>query len=167
MGYGLIRTGRKEPLLIDFGCVNMHQCADYYEKLKCIFDQTLHLIDTHHPSVLAIESQFYGNNVQSMLKLGRAQGSAIAAALHRSVQVFEYAPRKVKQSITGYGNASKEQIAAFLQKIMNFYTLPEKLDATDGLAVALCHFYQQNKAPKTGMYKGWGDFLKKNPEKIG
>jgi crossover junction endodeoxyribonuclease RuvC len=102
-----------------------------------------------------------------MLKLGRAQGAAISAALYRSVPVFEYAPRKIKQSITGYGNASKEQIAVLLQKIMKFDTLPDKLDATDGLAVALCHYYQQaNKVP-TGKYKGWEEFIRKNPERIG
>ncbi len=167
MGYGLIRTGEREPLLVDFGCVEMRQLNDYYEKLRCIFERTLQLIDEYKPVALAIESQFYGNNVQSMLKLGRAQGTAIAAALYRSVPVFEYAPRKIKQSITGYGNASKEQIAAFLQKIMRFDAIPDKLDATDGLAVALCHYYQQGKAPSSGKYKGWNDFIRKNPERLG
>jgi len=167
MGYGLIRTGKKEPLLVDFGCVEMQQLHDYYEKLRCIFERTLQLVDEYKPVALAIESQFYGNNVQSMLKLGRAQGTAIAAALYRSVPVFEYAPRKIKQSITGYGNASKEQIAAFLQKIMRFDAIPDKLDATDGLAVALCHYYQQGKAPSSGKYKGWKDYIRKNPERLG
>ena len=166
MGYGLIKTGGKGPLLVDFGCVEMQRFNDHYEKLRCIFDRTLQLIDEYNPVALAIESQFYGNNVQSMLKLGRAQGSAISAALYRSVPVFEYAPRKIKQAITGYGNASKEQIAGFLQKIMKFNTVPEKLDATDGLAVALCHFYQQGKLPTSGKYKGWHEFLKKNPERL-
>jgi crossover junction endodeoxyribonuclease RuvC len=166
MGYGLIKTGEKEPVLIGFGCVEMQQFHDYYEKLRCIFDRTLQLVDEYKPVALAIESQFYGNNVQSMLKLGRAQGAAIAAALYRSVPVFEYAPRKIKQAITGYGNASKEQIAAFLQKLMKFDTLPDKLDATDGLAVALCHFYQQGKISSSGKYKGWDDFIRKNPERM-
>jgi crossover junction endodeoxyribonuclease RuvC len=167
MGYGIIRTTEKDPVLVDFGCVDMQKRVDYYEKLGCIFDRTLKLIDTHKPAALAIESPFYGNNVQSMLKLGRAQGAAISAALFRSVPVFEYAPRKIKQSITGYGNASKEQIAALLQKIMKFDAMPDKLDATDGLAVALCHFYQQGKILPSGKYKGWDDFIHKNPGRIG
>ena len=167
MGYGLIKAAEKDPVLIGFGCVEMHKSFDYYEKLKCIFERTLELVDEYKPDALAIESQFYGNNVQSMLKLGRAQGAAISAALYRSVPVFEYAPRKIKQSITGYGNASKEQIAALLQKLMKFDTLPDKLDATDGLAVALCHYYQQGKTLPSGKYKGWGEFIRKNPERIG
>lgn len=167
MGYGLINIGEKDPVLIGFGCVEMHKFYDYYEKLKCIFERTLELLDQYKPVALAIESQFYGNNVQSMLKLGRAQGAAISAALYRSVPVFEYAPRKIKQSITGYGNASKEQIAALLQKIMKFDTLPDKLDATDGLAVALCHYYQQGKKIPSGKFRGWEDFIRKNPERVG
>jgi len=167
MGYGLIKTTEKDPVLIGFGYVDMQKYPDYYEKLKCIFTRTLELVDEYKPAALAIESPFYGNNVQSMLKLGRAQGAAISAALYRSVPVFEYAPRKIKQSITGYGNASKEQIAVLLQKIMKFDALPDKLDATDGLAVALCHYYQQGKAIPTGKYKGWDDFIRKNPERLG
>jgi crossover junction endodeoxyribonuclease RuvC len=167
MGYGLINVTEKDPVLIGFGCVEMQKFYDYYEKLKCIFERTLELLDEYKPVALAIESPFYGNNVQSMLKLGRAQGAAISAALYRSVPVFEYAPRKIKQSITGYGNASKEQMAALLQKLMKFDTLPDKLDATDGLAVALCHYYQQGKKIPSGKYKGWGDFIRKNPERIG
>jgi crossover junction endodeoxyribonuclease RuvC len=166
MGYGLIKTTEKDPVLIAFGCVEMQKYYDYYEKLKCIFERTLGLVDEYKPAALAIESQFYGNNVQSMLKLGRAQGAAISAALYRSVPVFEYAPRKIKQSITGYGNASKEQIAVLLQKIMKFDALPDKLDATDGLAVALCHYYQQGKVIPSGKYKGWDEFIRKNPERI-
>ncbi len=167
MGYGLIKTLNREPFLITFGCFDMQKHKDYYDKLRCIFEQTLDLIDNYKPFAMAIESPFYGNNVQSMLKLGRAQGAAISAALYRSVPVFEYAPRKIKQSITGYGNASKQQIALFLQKLMKFETLPEKLDATDGLAVAVCHFYQQNKHTAPGKYKGWADFVKKNPQRLG
>jgi crossover junction endodeoxyribonuclease RuvC len=166
MGYGLIKTGAKQPVLVSFGCYEMHKLGDYYEKLRCIFANTLQLIDEYNPVAMAIESQFYGKNVQSMLKLGRAQGAAISAALYRSVPVFEYAPRKIKLAITGYGNASKEQIAVFLQKTMKFDTLPDKLDATDGLAVALCHFYQQDKVQSSGKYKGWADYIRKNPERI-
>ncbi len=167
MGYGIIKTLNREPFLITFGCFEMQQHKDYYEKLRCIFEQTLDLIDKYKPAAMAIESPFYGNNVQSMLKLGRAQGAAISAALYRSVPVFEYAPRKIKQSITGYGNASKQQVASLLQKLMNFDTLPDKLDATDGLAVAVCHFYQQGKDISLGKYKGWADFIKKNPHRLG
>lgn len=167
MGYGVITIQDRDPSLITFGCFEMQQHKDYYEKLRCIFEQTLDLIDRYKPAAMAIESPFYGNNVQSMLKLGRAQGAAISAALYRSVTVFEYAPRKIKQSITGYGNASKQQVASLLQKLMKFEALPEKLDATDGLAVALCHFYQQGKTVPPGKYKGWDDFIKKNPHRIG
>jgi crossover junction endodeoxyribonuclease RuvC len=166
MGYGIIKTLNHEPFLITFGCFDMQKRKNYYDKLHCIFKQTLDLIDKYMPAAMAIESPFYGNNVQSMLKLGRAQGAAISAALYRSVPVFEYAPRKIKQSITGYGNASKQQIALLLQKLMKFDTLPEKLDATDGLAVAVCHFYQQGKIIPSGKYKGWADFIEKNPHRI-
>ncbi len=167
MGFGIIKTQNREPSLITFGCLEMQQHKDYYEKLRCIFEQVLDLIDRYKPVAMAIESPFYGNNVQSMLKLGRAQGAAISAALYRSVPVFEYAPRKIKQSITGYGNASKQQVASLLQKLMKFEDMPEKLDATDGLAVAVCHFYQQGNTTSPGKYKGWTDFIKKNPQRIG
>ena len=145
MGYGIVTITNKEPALLTLGFIELHKIKDHYEKLQRIFDRTLMLIDEFKPDELAIESPFYGNNIQSMLKLGRAQGVAISAALHRNLPIFEYAPRKIKQSITGQGNASKEQVARFLQKLLTIEKLPNNLDATDGLAVAMCHFYQQKQ----------------------
>ena len=126
------------------------------------------LIDQYHPDELAIEAPFFGKNVQSMLKLGRAQGVAMAAALERDIPIFEYAPLKIKMSITGNGNASKEQVAGMLQRylhIPNESMLPQ-LDATDGLAAALCHFFQTNKPVQDKKYTSWKDFIAKNPNKV-
>ncbi len=167
MGYALISISAHTPKLILLGSLDQRKVKDHFEKIARIFDRTLALIDEHKPVALAIESPFYGNNVQSMLKLGRAQGAAISAALYRSVPVYEYAPRKIKQSITGYGNASKEQIARFLQQILRVDLKPETLDATDGLAAAMCHFYQENNpVAKSNTGKGWEDFIKNNPGRI-
>jgi len=166
MGYGIIRITQHEPRLMLLGSLDQHKVKDHFEKIAKIFERTLQLIDEYKPDVLAIESPFYGNNIQSMLKLGRAQGAAISAALYRSVPVYEYAPRKIKQSITGYGNASKEQIARFLQQILKAEIKPETLDATDGLAAALCHFYQENNPVKSGSGKGWEDFIRNNPGRV-
>jgi len=168
MGYALISISANTPRLIVLGSLDQRKVKDHFEKIARIFDRTLALIDEYKPSALAIESPFYGNNVQSMLKLGRAQGAAISAALHRCVPIYEYAPRKIKQSITGYGNASKEQIARFLQQILRIDLKPETLDATDGLAAAMCHFYQEsNPVSKSAKSKGgWEDFIKNNPKRI-
>jgi crossover junction endodeoxyribonuclease RuvC len=166
MGYALITVRSGAPALITLGCLDQRKMKDHYQKIARIFEQTLCLIDEYKPVALAIESPFYGNNVQSMLKLGRAQGAAISAGLYRSVPIFEYAPRKIKQSITGYGNASKEQIARFLQQILKTEFKADTLDATDGLAAAMCHFYEENKAVKSSGNKGWEDFLRKNPGRI-
>ena len=124
------------------------------------------LYDEFHPDELAIEAPFYGKNVQSMLKLGRAQGVAISAALSRSLPIFEYAPSKIKMSITGQGNASKEQVAILLQKILKIKELPKDLDATDGLAAALCHFYQSNTIKPDKAFNSWKDFINKNPGRV-
>ena len=123
-------------------------------------------LDEFHPDELAIEAPFYGKNVQSMLKLGRAQGVAIAAALYRDMPIFEYAPRKIKMSITGRGSASKEQVAGMLQSILQIKNLPGPLDATDGLAAALCHFYQSALPDTKKTYNGWKDFINKNPDRV-
>jgi crossover junction endodeoxyribonuclease RuvC len=169
MGYAIISISANTPKLLILGSLDQRKVKDHFEKIARIFDRILGLIDEYKPAALAIESPFYGNNVQSMLKLGRAQGAAISAALYRGVPVFEYAPRKIKQSITGYGNASKEQIANFLQQILRIDLKPETLDATDGLAAAMCHFYQENnpvaKSGTTGK-GGWDDFIKKNPNRV-
>lgn len=166
MGYGLIDVNNNKPALILMGTLDQRKTKDHYEKIARIFDRTLQLIEEYKPAAMAIESPFYGNNIQSMLKLGRAQGAAISAALHRSVPVFEYAPRKIKQSITGHGESSKEQIANFLQYILKVELKPETLDATDGLAAALCHYYQLCNPISHGSAKSWEDFIKKNPGRI-
>src|ERR1700741_2666332 len=133
MGYGLVKEVGTKIELLSLGVLKMER----------IFEKTVALIDNYNPDCLAIEAPFYGKNIQVMLKLGRAQGMAIAAALSRSVEVTEYSPRKIKQSVTGNGNATKEQVAAMLQRLLNFKETPDFLDATDGLAVAVCHSFQK------------------------
>jgi crossover junction endodeoxyribonuclease RuvC len=142
MGYGLIGCNGKKFELITLGIIHLSKLENHALKLQKIHERSLAIIDMYHPDEVALEEPFFGKNVQSMLKLGRAQGVAMAAALHRGLPIFEYSPKKVKQSITGNGNASKEQVAGMLQSILNFKELPKFLDATDGVAVALCHFYQ-------------------------
>jgi crossover junction endodeoxyribonuclease RuvC len=166
MGYGVVHVQENQPSLLLLGSLDQRKVKDHFEKIARIFDRTMQLIHDYKPSALSIEAPFYGNNVQSMLKLGRAQGAAISAALYQSVPVFEYAPRKIKQSITGNGDASKEQIANFLQYILKVELKPDTLDATDGLAAAMCHFYQVINPIKTGTTKNWADFVKKNPGRV-
>jgi crossover junction endodeoxyribonuclease RuvC len=167
MGYGIIRGSKKEPELLALGVLELGKLKDHYVKIRQIFDRTTGLIEQYHPDELAIEAPFYGKNVQSMLKLGRAQGAAISAGLHRDLPIFEYAPKKIKMAITGQGNASKEQVASVLQRILHIDELPANLDATDGLAAAVCHYYQKD-VPATGAgYKSWKDFLAKNPQRQG
>lgn len=170
MGYGLLGCNDKDFQLITAGIIHLEKLDNQSLKLKKIFERSLYLIDTYHPDELAIEAPFYGKNVQSMLKLGRAQGTAIAAALYRDIPIFEYAPKKVKQSITGNGNATKEQVASMLQTLCKFEEMPKYLDATDGLAVAVCHFFQGNVIKKglsgkssKGTKSGWAQFVKENP----
>lgn len=168
MGYGLISTNNREITLIAAGVINLEKIKDHFLKLQHIFDKTVSLIEQYHPDELAIEEPFFGKNVQSMLKLGRAQGVAISAALHRQLPVFGYSPRKIKQSVTGRGNASKEQVAAMLQVTLRFENTSRYFDATDGLAAAVCHFYQNGKLAGTGKsVNGWKSFLSANPERIG
>jgi crossover junction endodeoxyribonuclease RuvC len=165
-GYGVIKASGPVPELVIIGAIDLSNYTDHYLKLKYIFERTAAIIDEYHPDELAIEAPFYGKNVQSMLKLGRAQGAAIAAALTRSLPIFEYAPRKIKMSITGQGAASKEQVAAMLMNILKFDLAETKLDATDGLAAALCHFYQTNNPSQDKPYNSWKDFLNKNPKRV-
>lgn len=166
MGYGLIRAVGKTPELLALGIIELHKFDDHFVKLKKIFDRTVSLIDEFNPDELAIEAPFFGKNVQSMLKLGRAQGTAISAGLSRSIPIYEYAPRKIKMAITGQGNASKEQVAAILQKMLNIKEIPDDLDATDGLAAAVCHFYQNKLSSGTKEVNSWKDFINKNPGKL-
>jgi crossover junction endodeoxyribonuclease RuvC len=165
-GYGVIKTVGTLPELITIGSIDLSKYDDHYLKLKHIFERTIAIIDQYHPDELAIEAPFFGKNVQSMLKLGRAQGAAIAAALTRSLPIFEYAPRKIKMSITGQGAASKEQVAAMLVNILKFSLTDIKLDATDGLAAALCHFYQTNNPVQEKAFHSWKDFISKNPKRV-
>jgi crossover junction endodeoxyribonuclease RuvC len=163
MGYGVIEINGSVLKLLSLGVIKLGNLDDHMLKLKKIFDQAYSLIEQYKPDELAIEAPFFGKNVQSMLKLGRAQGVAIAAALSHSVPVFEYSPRKIKQSITGKGSASKEQVASMLQNLMHFDQLPHYLDATDGLAAAVCHYFQRGKATDSRNYSGWKSFIKDNP----
>jgi crossover junction endodeoxyribonuclease RuvC len=165
-GYGVIKTSGTVPELIAIGSVDLSKFDNHYLILKHIFERTIGIIDEYHPDELAIEAPFYGKNAQSMLKLGRAQGAAIAAALTRSLPIFEYAPRKIKMSITGQGAASKEQVAAMLMNILKFQMDNIKLDATDGLAAALCHFYQTNNPVNEKPFNSWKDFMNKNPKRV-
>lgn len=166
MGYGLIKVVGKEAKLIVLGVIELKKYNDHYTKLKHIFDRVTSLIDQYHPDEMAVEAPFFGKNVQSMLKLGRAQGVAISAALSRSIPIFEYAPRKIKMSITGQGNASKEQVAILLKNLLKIKELPSDLDATDGLAAAMCHFYQTNVPETAKAFNSWKDFMNKNPGRI-
>lgn len=166
MGYGVINCNGGSMTLVTLGVLRLTGYADQPLKLKRIFERTLGLIDEYKPDELAIEAPFYGKNVQSMLKLGRAQGVAMAAALYRTIPIFEYSPKKIKQSITGNGNASKEQVAAMLGRLLIIGEAPESLDATDGLAAAVCHFFQKRPGTQTKSYTGWKAFISENPERL-
>lgn len=165
-GYGLIEIRQKKPVILQLGTLVPGKYADHYQRLKYLHERALFLIKEYKPDVMAIEAPFYGKDVQAMLKLGRAQGVLMAAALVHSVPIHEYAPLLVKQSITGMGRASKEQVAYFLQKVYHLTELDKGLDATDAVAVAICHFLQLNKPAKSKEYKNWEDFMKKNPDRI-
>lgn len=164
-GYGVIeRTGQKMKL-VSMGIVQLAKHEDTLVRLKIISEKVTGLIDQYQPDFTAIEAPFFGKNVQSMLKLGRAQGVSIAASLVKEVPVFEYSPRKIKMSITGNGNASKEQVAKMLQQLCKFELQPKFLDATDALAAAVCHHFQNNPAlPEGKKFSGWKDFVASNPK---
>ena len=166
MGFGLIKVENKKMTFLQLNELDLKKYDDHYLKLKLIFERTIELIDTHHPDEIAIEAPFFGKNVQSMLKLGRAQGVAMAAGLSREVPVTEYSPKKIKMAITGNGNASKEQVAKMLQSLLKLKSLPKNLDSTDGLAAAVCHFYNQGRVEIGKSYSGWASFVKQNPTKI-
>ncbi|NNC69773.1 MAG: crossover junction endodeoxyribonuclease RuvC [Flavobacteriaceae bacterium] len=166
MGFGLIKVVSKQMKFMQFNELQLKKYDDHYTKLKLIFDRTIELIDSYHPDEIAIEAPFYGKNVQSMLKLGRAQGVAMAAGLSRQIPITEYSPKKIKMAITGNGNASKEQVAKMLQSTLQLKELPNNLDATDGLAAAVCHFYNADRIEVGKSYSGWASFVKNNPKKI-
>lgn len=166
MGFGLIKVINKEMFFIQLNELILNKYDDHYVRLKHIFERTIELIDAHNPDEIAIEAPFFGKNVQSMLKLGRAQGVAMAAGLSREIPITEYAPKKIKMAITGNGNASKEQVAKMLQSLLSIKKLPKNLDSTDGLAAAVCHFYNSNTITSGNKYSGWESFVKKNPTRL-
>ena len=168
MGYGLIAVQDNKISLLDMGVLQPGKVKDTYKKLQLIYNTVSGLITKYEPATFAIEAPFFGKNVQSMLKLGRAQGVAIAAAMQHGIEVTEYSPKKVKQSVTGNGNANKEQVMKMLQQILNFKDNPKHFDATDALAVAVCHYFQQkNPVAVTGTkLKGWDAFIAQNPGRI-
>ncbi|MBP1639320.1 MAG: crossover junction endodeoxyribonuclease RuvC [Bacteroidetes bacterium] len=168
MGYAMLRIVNKQPSLLVMGIIDMRKIVNHYDRLQRIFERTLSLIDEFHPTELAIEAPFFGKNVQSMLKLGRGQGVAMAAALHRKIEITEYAPLKIKMAITGNGKASKEQVSDMLRRILKIEAadMQAKLDATDALGAALCHYYQTNRPQNEKKYHGWKDFVEKNKDKV-
>jgi crossover junction endodeoxyribonuclease RuvC len=164
MGYGVITIKGSKFELQQFGVIKLGKVDSHELRLKKIFDRVLSLIDEYHPDEVALEAPFFGKNVQSMLKLGRAQGVAMSAALYREIPIIEYAPKKVKQSVTGNGNASKEQVAKMLMTLLAIKEMPKLLDATDALAVALCHHYQNGIVKEKS--KSWEAFINDNPTRI-
>lgn len=168
MGYGILGVIDKKPQMIAMGLIELSRFESHYLRLRRIYDRVLGLVEQYLPDEMAIEAPFFGKNVQSMLKLGRSQGVAMAAALSRDVPITEYEPRKIKMAITGNGAASKEQVKEMLRRILS---IPEssmlpKLDATDALAAALCHFYETSRPTVTAGPKSWKEFIAKNPGRI-
>ena len=168
MGYGVLQVLNNKPQLMAMGILKLNKGDDHYLKLRRIFERVIELVEEYLPDELAIEAPFFGKNVQSMLKLGRAQGVAMAAALSRDIPIFEYAPLKIKMAITGNGKAAKEQVAYMLQqylKIPDDKMLPQ-MDASDGLAAALCHYFQTNNPTQDKKFNSWKDFINQNPGKV-
>ena len=168
MGYGLLGVKGGKPMLIAMGVLQLNKIEDHYMRLRRIYDRVLSLVEEFLPDEMAIEAPFFGKNVQSMLKLGRAQGVAMAAALGRQVPIAEYEPRKIKMAITGNGAASKEQVAMMLQRTLGIdeAQMPHLLDATDALAAALCHFYERQKPIQTRGSKSWKSFIAQHPDRV-
>ena len=166
MGFGIIKVTGKQMTFLQLNELQLNKYHSHYLRLKMIFERTLELVETYIPDEIAIEAPFYGKNVQSMLKLGRAQGVAMAAGLSRQIPITEYSPKKIKMAITGNGNASKEQVAKMLQTLLELKELPKNLDATDGLAAAVCHFFNAG-TPETGKsYSSWSSFVKQNEQRV-
>lgn len=168
MGYGILKVIEKKPQLIALGIIDLRKITNPYQKLGKIHDRITGLIAEYLPSEVAIEAPFFGKNVQSMLKLGRAQGVAIAAAIRQNIPIHEYAPLKIKMAITGQGQASKEQVAKMLQRILkiNEQDMPKYMDATDALGAAYCHFLQQNAPQSENKFGSWKEFVRKNQNRI-
>ncbi len=168
MGYGVLKVTGTKPEMIAMGIIDLRKYGNHYLKLRRIFERITGIIESYLPDEVAIEAPFFGKNVQSMLKLGRAQGVAMAVALSRDIPITEYAPLKIKMAITGNGQASKEQVADMLQRMLKIskIEMPLFMDATDGLAAAYCHYLQMGRPEVEKGYKGWKDFIAKNPDKI-
>lgn len=168
MGYGILRVSNGKAQMVTMGVIDLRKFGDGYLKLGHIFERVTGIIDSFLPDELAIEAPFFGKNVQSMLKLGRAQGVAIAAAIRHGVPIHEYAPMKIKMAITGNGSASKEQVAGMLQRLMKIPSsdMSQFMDATDALAAAYCHYMQSGRPVNDVHYNGWKDFIAKNPDKL-
>lgn len=167
LGFGVIRIKKSSVEHIDSGVLDLRKEKDPYKKIASIFERVSELCERYSPDDLAVESPFYGRNVQVVLKLGRAQGAAITAAAMRGIPVFEYAPRKAKVAITGNGNASKEQVKSMIDSMLHVNTDSLPLDATDALAIALCHYFQlTNPLVSTGASTNWEKFLKDNPDRV-
>jgi crossover junction endodeoxyribonuclease RuvC len=166
LGYGIISVKGSKISVVTFGVIMLNKLDDHMLKLQAIFEKTSRIIEQYLPDEMAVEAPFFGKNVQSMLKLGRAQGVVMAAALNKNISIEEYSPRKIKQSVTGSGAASKEQVAAMVENILVTKIETKYMDATDGLAVALCHHYQDNPLLKGSKVKNWEQFIKKNPGRI-
>ncbi len=168
LGFAIVEIQGKEIILQQMGVVRMNRLSEHQEKLKKIFVDLQDLIHTFKPNQMALEAPFYGKNIQSMLKLGRAQGVAMAAGLSMGLSIQEYSPRKIKQAVTGNGNAAKEQVAAMVSHIIKRPLPPSELDATDALATAICHYYQSTNAISgSKRYNSWEAFLKANPDRKG
>ena len=168
MGYGVIKVTGTKATMLAMGVIDLRKYSDSYLKLGRIFERVRGIIDSYLPDELAIEAPFFGKNVQSMLKLGRAQGVAMAAAIQRQVPITEYAPLKIKMAITGNGSASKEQVADMLRRMLNISSdeMPQFMDATDALGAAFCHYLQNGKPVSEKKYSSWADFVNKNPDKV-
>lgn len=166
MGFGIIKVVGNKMEFVQMNELILKKYSDHYLKLKLIFERTIELIDTYHPDEIALEAPFFGKNVQSMLKLGRAQGVAMAAGLSREIPITEYAPKKIKMAITGKGTASKGQVALMLKSLLKLKEIPKNLDATDGLAAAVCHFYNSGKTVGAKSYTGWSAFVKQNKKRV-
>ena len=168
MGYGVLKVKDQKAEMVTMGVIDLRKFGDAYLKLGHIFERVTGIIDAYLPDEMAIEAPFFGKNVQSMLKLGRAQGTAIAAAIHHGVPIHEYAPLKIKMAITGNGAASKEQVAGMLQRLLKFDedAMVKFMDATDALGAAYCHYMQMNRPESQVHYRGWKDFIVKNQERL-
>ncbi len=171
LGYSIIRSDKNTMNILINGVLDLKKTADHFQKLRLIYDRLHSIAAAYQPTILAIESPYFGKNVQSMLKLGRAQGAAILVAAHFDMQIYEYSPRRIKQAITGKGNASKEQVALMLTKIFNLESIPKHLDESDALAAAACHHYSNRTIPshhgsKRKKANSWGEFIKQNPTKV-